>query len=409
MKKFNILPYVLVFLATYFILQWFQGSKAVDPVLSTGDVGLKTNSTEYVTGSDIRVELQNNTTASITIPSGCPNSPFTVSEFTSTGYVPITSTVERDCSSAKDTVVEPGKTASISLLDYSYSLFGDPGKYKITLNLANGEFFTPEFDVTEPGLIKNLWRTFLYNPLLNALIAILIYTPGHSLWLAILILTLFIRTLLLIPSQRAMKAQKRMQEVQPKIEELKKKYADDQSRLAQETMLLWKTSKVSPFSSCLPLLIQFPILIALYYSINGGLSPDSHALIYPALSAFSLNDVNPHFLGFNLFEKSLIVFPLVIGGLQFLQMQLMTKMSKKSGADKLPNEIQTANTMMKYMMPIMIAIFTAQLPAAVGLYWGVSTCYGILQQIVVNKEGPESKKPDGDDDVQVRVINKPHN
>jgi len=204
-----------------------------------------------------------------------------------------------------------------------------------------------------------------------------------------------------------MRAQKRMQDIQPKLEELKRKHANDQTRLAQETMLLWKAHQVNPLSSCLPLLIQFPILIALFYAVNGGLSPDRHILVYSFLPAFSFNDINTYFLGFNLMEKSVIVFPIVIGLLQFAQMQLMmSKKKSKAEAKAMPQEMEAANKMMKYIMPVMIAVFTAGLPSAVGLYWGISTSYGIVQQFVVNKEG--SKSDTTDEEVKVRVINNKH-
>ena len=406
MKKFNILPYLAIFLSTYLILNWWMGSKpTVDTVLTTGDIGMKTAATEYVVGSDIQIELQNNTTESITLPARCPDARVDIYQFTSSGYTKVENTeTDRDCSTAKDLVLTPGDPSTISLLDYSYSLFGTPGKYKVSLTEGDQTFSSPDFTITEPGLIKSLWRTLIYVPLLNALVALLIYMLGHSLALSIILLTLIIRTLLLLPSQKAMKAQKRMQEIQPQIEELKKKYGNDQARLSQETMLLWKNNKVSPLSSCLPLLIQFPILIALYYTINGGLSPDKHSLIYSFLPTFSLNDVNPWFFNFNLLEKSLIVFPILTGGLQFIQMQLMSAKQKKKGAAKVSDEMQAANNMMKYVMPVMIATFTTRLPAAVGLYWAVSTFYGIVQQVVVNKDSSPTMSPQ--DDVQVRVIHR---
>ncbi len=413
MKKFSILPYLLIFTATFLILEWFQGPVQEDPILSAGTIGLQTLEEDYVIGKDIQVEIQNNGTEPIVIPDRCPEPLLHVYRFTSEGYTEVKNSVERDCSKSSELRLEAGEKTKLSLLDYSYSLFGTAGKYKITVEIPSPteedpnailSYASPEFDVETPGLLRNLFRTLIYQPMLNALVAILIYMPGHHLGLGIIALTILIRTLLLIPSQKAIRAQRRLQEVQPKIEELKKQYGNDQTRLAQETMLLWKTQKVSPFSSCLPILIQMPILIALFYAINGGLSPDRNELLYDFLPEFSLSTVNPLFLGFNLFERSLILFPLVIGGLQFLQIQLMNARKKKNGQSKLPQEVEMANKMMKYMMPAMIAVFTAQLPAAVGLYWGVSTFYGILQQLVVNNES--SKPSSSQEEVEVRVIHK---
>lgn len=240
--------------------------------------------------------------------------------------------------------------------------------------------------------------------------ALIIYMPGHQLALAVILLTLIIRSILLVPSMRAMKAQRRMQAMQPKIEALKKKYENDQAQLAQETMKLWKKHKVHPLSSCLPLFIQFPILIALFYVVNGGLSPDRSFLVYDFLPAFDFADINAMFLGFDLLARNFIIFPVAVAALQFIQMQLMMakRKPKKDGAG-MAKEMESANQMMKYVMPVMIGVFAAQLPSAVALYWGTSTLYGILQQLVVNKDGSSLETPTtSEDDVTVRVINKSH-
>ena len=433
MKKFNILPYLFVFMATFVVLQLFN--KSPDPVLSSGEVGLKTTEDEYAIGKDIRVDVQNNQTEPIEVVSQCSEiegrklllPPFKVLKYENESFSEVSKTQNMpECTESIVTTIQPGEKETFSLLNYSYSDFGEIGRYRLELDLSEPSpdneitdeirvvYSTPEFEIHEPGVFTKLWRGIIYQPILNVLIGILIYLPNHPLGLAIILLTVIIRTILLVPSQKAMKAQMRMQEMQPKIEELKQKYKDDQARLAQETMLLWKTSKVNPLSSCLPILLQLPILIALYSVVNGGLSPDRSALIYNFMPSFSLHEIDPFFLGFDLLTRSVIVLPLIVGGLQFIQMQLMmAKQKKKKAAQKegaapkpMQNEMEMANKMMKYIMPVMIAVFTAQLPAAVGLYWGTSTFYGILQQLVVNKEGSKSKTPE--DDVQIRVINKKH-
>ena len=149
------------------------------------------------------------------------------------------------------------------------------------------------------------------------------------------------------------------------------------------------------------MLLQFPFLIALFYVIKGGLNPDNAYLLYTQYGDLGLQNINVNFLGLlDLTKRNFYVLPLVIGGLQFFQMQLaMAKKSKKNG--KQSNEMAMATNMMTYVMPVMIAVFTASLPAGVGIYWGTSTSYGIVQQIFVNK-GPltDSKEP------KVKVITK---
>lgn len=426
MKKFNIWPYLLVFLGSYAALNLFFGGVPSETAIPTGEIVFKTVKTEYAIGKDIKVLIQNNTDSAIELNYPCIQSregsliktpPFTVLKYDSQDFIEDNGLNHPSCQEDSFVQIESGKKSTLILSDFSYSYFSEPTRYKLTLSLPNAEdpetptvLTTPEFTIVQPGYFTEAWRGLIYQPILNLLVAILIFLPGHPLWLGIVLLTLLIRTILLIPSQKGIQAQTRMQAIQPKLEELKKKHAGDQTRLAQETMMLWKTHKVSPFSSCLPMLVQMPILIALFYVVRAGLSADRSIFIYDFLPPFSLASINTHFLGFDLLTKSIIIAPIVIGGLQFLQMQLMmakqNKNKKKGDEAKMQNEVETANKMMKYVMPVMIAVFAAQSPAAVSIYWGTSTFYGIVQQLVVNKKGFNSASPE--DEVEVRVINRTH-
>ena len=208
--------------------------------------------------------------------------------------------------------------------------------------------------------------------------------------MGIILLTLIIKIILLGPNHKALKAQKAMQKVQPQLDALKIKYKNDSQRLAQETMEIWKKYKVSPMSSCLPMLIQFPILIALFYVVKGGLDVINPALLYNTLKGVDLTTINPNFLGIiDLTTVSIIALPIIVGGMQFYQMRLTlgSKAQTKMPAVKegQPNPMPMMNKMMQYFMPILIAVFVASLPAAVGFYWGTSTLFGIGQQLVVNR------------------------
>jgi YidC/Oxa1 family membrane protein insertase len=172
-------------------------------------------------------------------------------------------------------------------------------------------------------------------------------------------------------------------------------------------MALWKEAKVSPFGSCLPILLQFPFLIAVFYAIKDGLNPDNSYLLYKQYADFTFHEINVNFLGIlDLTKINLYVLPILIGGLQFAQMKLMmakkTKKKVENGEKKEKNEMEMANSMMIYMMPVMIAVFTASVPAGVGMYWGTSTIYGIIQQMIVNKTPIQESK--NDPSVKVKVI-----
>lgn len=423
--------WILIFLSISLLMQSMGGNKDLEPELGLNDLGLATVKTEYHLGKEVILKMHNNTDGIITLPDFCNDQLFNIYRYDNANWIEIPLNENKTCDNPY--TLEPGADLSVSYKNWSYRAFSDYGRYHIEVNAyvqhANTEpklmtFTSNEFIVSPRTLLGNLWLQGIYRPILNTLVFLIEIIPGHSLGLAIILLTLLIRTILLIPSQRAMRSQRRMQELQPKLEALKKQYKDKQELLAMETMKLWKEHKVSPVSSCLPIFIQFPILIALYYVVWGGLHIDKIQLLYGFVGDnFSFNDMQTNFLGIlDLTQLSIIVLPLIVGGLQFIQMDLAMSRAKKKQEDKqksstkkevtekakkpgdIQDEMQMATNMMKYFMPVMIAFFTASLPAGVGLYWGTSTIYGIAQQIVVNRESLDKKA--AKNEPTVRVIEK---
>src|SRR3989344_8315591 len=124
------------------------------------------------------------------------------------------------------------------------------------------------------------FNTILTQPLLNVLIWLYNILPGNDIGLAIIVLTLLIRALLYPSFQKSLRAQRELQQLQPKLDELKQKHKDDQAAQAKAMMEFYKENKISPFSSCLPLLIQLPILIALFLALRTGLNGDISADLY---------------------------------------------------------------------------------------------------------------------------------
>ena len=417
----NILLFLVVFLVLNFVFKSCQPSEEQQSALTQQDIGFVTDDTSYSRNKNVTVEIQNNTDQKIIVPQDCPGEPFDVFHYENGGWVQITATPELDCSKADPYTLEPGKKARIPYDNWKHALFSQLGRFKIafTVELADTKSETPEpaaivktyetneFTVEEEGILSKLWDGVFFRPIYNALIFLISVMPGHDLGLALIILTIIIRTILLAPSHKAMKAQRKMQEIQPKIEEIKEKHKGDQQRIAQETMAIWKTQKVNPFGSCLPLLMQFPVLIALFWVVKGGLNPDNTYLLYTTYGDFSFSNITTSFLGLDLLKANLYVLPVIVGLLQFGQMKLaMTQKGKKKSG---PKEMAMASNMMMYFMPVLIAVFTASLPAGVGIYWGTSTLYGVVQQIFVNKSSDKPDKPGDDknsDDVKVRVIDK---
>jgi len=229
----------------------------------------------------------------------------------------------------------------------------------------------------------NLWHEILYRPLFNLLIGIYNIIPGADMGLAIIGLTILIKLLLWPLTHSSLKSQKALQEIQPKLEELKAKHKDDKEALAKAMMELYTAEKVNPLSSCLPILIQLPILIALYQVLSAGLTADSLNALY----AFVPNPgtINETFLGFvNLAERS-IPLAILAGILQFVQTRMLIakrppkKLRTKEGA-KDEDMLAAMNDSMLYFMPVMTVVIGASLPGGLTLYWVAVNAISIFQQ-----------------------------
>lgn len=413
MSKTNkLLKNILLFLAIFLVINYFMQSCQTNKEqtsLSQGNLNFITTENEYSRQQVVTMKLENNTKEPVTIKNECPGEPFNVLHYENNEWKKIEAKPTLDCANTKDLEIAPGAKLSIPYTSWNHVLFSQMGRFRVEL-MATVEgkektIESNEFTIVKESIFKQLWIGAFYRPIYNGLMAIISVMPNYDLGLAIILLTILIRTILLIPSQKAMRAQKRMQEIQPKIEKIKEKYKDDKQKIAMETMAIWKEAEISPFSSCLPILLQLPFLIALFYVINGGLNPDNSYLLYSNYGGLTFSDINVHFFGLlDLTKVNLYVLPLIVGGLQFIQMKLtitkkVPKPDNKATKD-MASQFAAANNMMLYVMPVMIAVFTASLPAGVGLYWGTSTLYGTIQQLYVNKEKSHKKK----DEPSVKVI-----
>lgn len=248
-------------------------------------------------------------------------------------------------------------------------------------------------------MLSTLFNVVLYKPIFNIFVLLYNIIPGHDVGLVILCITILIRLVLYPLTSSSIKAQKSLQELQPKMDELKKKHAEDKQALAQATMELYKTHKVNPFKSCLPMLIQLPILIALYLVLQNGLKS---ANLAETLYAFVHNPgvINPLSFGIVDLSKPNYILAVLAGLAQFLQSKsLTTKTAPKVAgtASKDEDMMATMNKQMLYFMPIMTVIIGFRLPAGLTLYWFLSTLLMWVQQIIVSKRqsgtGNNSDKP----------------
>jgi YidC/Oxa1 family membrane protein insertase len=241
----------------------------------------------------------------------------------------------------------------------------------------------------------NLFHTFLTQPLFNALIWLYNIIPGQDMGFAIIALTVLVKLALWPPTHASLKSQKRLQELQPKVEELKAQYKDDKEGFSKAMIELYGKEKVNPFSSCLPLLIQLPILIALYKVLLSGLNSSSLSDLYPFIKNPEV--INTQFLGWLDLTKKSIPLALIAGILQYFQAKmLMTRHPPKVVAKKPEGKdedvMASVNKSMIYVMPAMTVFIGIGLPGGLALYWVAITVVTIFQQFVAFKQKKQASE-----------------
>ncbi|MBM3188483.1 MAG: YidC/Oxa1 family membrane protein insertase [Chloroflexi bacterium] len=226
-----------------------------------------------------------------------------------------------------------------------------------------------------------IWREGFIRPMLNALL-FLYANVGRSFIVAITIFTVVLR-LITSPLQiKQTRSSKRMSELQPRVAELQKRYGGNKERLVQEQQKLYREAGVNPLGGCLPTLIQFPIWIGLYRSINSILADTPLELmdlgkdVYAGFSA--IKDIVPlqsRFLWLNLAkpDPTPFVLPVLVAGSMWLQQKMMTQPSADA-------QQASMNQTMQLMMPLMFGYFTTQFSSGLALYFLISNIVGIVMQ-----------------------------
>jgi YidC/Oxa1 family membrane protein insertase len=225
-----------------------------------------------------------------------------------------------------------------------------------------------------------------YQPLYNLLVFFYNIIPGNDIGLAIIALTIVVRVILYPFALQSIKSQKAMQDLQPKLSALKEKYKDKKDELAQEMVKLYKNEKVNPLSSCLPVLIQLPFLIAVYKVFQSGLNSSNLNLLYSFVQ--NPNHINSISLGFLDLGKPSYVLAILAGAAQFWQTKMLLTSRPPKGMPGSKDEDITAimNKQMVYFMPLITVVIGVSLPGGLTLYWFVTTLLMALQQLYFFKK-----------------------
>ncbi|MFI5260260.1 MAG: YidC/Oxa1 family membrane protein insertase [Candidatus Paceibacteria bacterium] len=229
-------------------------------------------------------------------------------------------------------------------------------------------------------MISSLFHTAFYNPIYNALVALIALVPGGDVGVAVILLTISIRLILLPFSLSAARTQRAMKLLEPKIKQLKETHKDDKEREAIETLALYKAAEVNPFASILTAFIQIPVLLALYWVFRY----ESFTIVNVArLYSFTPtpHTVSLEFLGLiSVMGKSM--FLAVLAGLtQFLQAHMALSGTMKPSPDGKQGDFQKViGLQLKYVFPFLIAAISYTTSGAVALYFIATNLAGSAQE-----------------------------
>lgn len=239
---------------------------------------------------------------------------------------------------------------------------------------------------------SGFFSTVFYKPLYNTLVLILAAVPGANVGVAIIILTVVVRTVLLPLSHKSVVSQAKMRSLAPHLEKLKEKHKDNKQEQARKTMELYKEHGINPFSGCLLVLIQLPVIFALYFVFFKGLPNLNPEHLYSFVHVPSV--VSMMFLGIILSKKS-IILALLAAITQYYQIKLsippMAPAEKGAKPSFKDDFARSFNVQMRYMLPVIVFGISYSISAAVALYWTTSNLFSIGHELYVKRKAEAIK------------------
>ncbi|HOZ16459.1 MAG TPA: YidC/Oxa1 family membrane protein insertase [Candidatus Portnoybacteria bacterium] len=222
----------------------------------------------------------------------------------------------------------------------------------------------------------DFFNKIFYEPIFNFLIFLYNNIPGHDLGVVIIILTVLVRIILFPLAQKSIKSQMELSRHKDKIKEIQTKFKNKEEQ-SRELMKFYKENKINPFSGCLPMIVQLPIIFALYRAFMNVLSSGNGL-------------INPMFLGImNLSQKSPVLAVLAGIGQFFASQMAMKRTITTPQLGTTEKAAETQKNMMRsmnYFFPIMTVFIALNLPSGLAFYWTISTILGLAQDYFLYKK-----------------------
>jgi len=263
-------------------------------------------------------------------------------------------------------------------------------------------------------MVPYLFNTIFYEPLYNGLIFLVSVTPGNDIGIAVVVLTLIVKFIILPFTHKSTKTQSQMKILEPEIKEIKEKHKEDKQEQAKQTMELYRRHGVNPFTGCLTMIVQLPIIFALYWVFWKGLTIDpalidSFESIPGYINSLLLNQdiiysfVSPpdfikvKFLGLVDVTGKSIILALIAGVSQYFQIKLSMPgnvgLSSLKSTGSLKDDIaKSMSFQMRYILPVFVVVFAYTISAAVALYWATSNIFSVVHELIVKREAEKLKR-----------------
>ena len=236
-------------------------------------------------------------------------------------------------------------------------------------------------------MFSNLWHLFFEDPVYNALVFFINVVPGGDVGIAIILVTVLVKLILFPLSKKAVRTQMIMKRLEPRLKEIKDKYKEDKQKQAEQMMLVYKENEINPLSGLGIILIQLPLIFALYWAFyRGGLPVINPEILYSFIDLPSI--VNMNFLGMVDMAGRSLLLAAAAGITQYYQISLTLPPIKdrKENATLKEDLARSFQLQMKYVMPAFVFVVAYFISAAVALYWLTSNIFGIGQEFVIRKQ-----------------------
>ncbi|MBI2618026.1 membrane protein insertase YidC [Candidatus Kaiserbacteria bacterium] len=236
-------------------------------------------------------------------------------------------------------------------------------------------------------MFSALFSSIIYNPLYNSLIFLINHVPYADVGIAVILLTLGVKFILLPLAHTAIRSQIMMNAIKSDLEAIREKYKNDKQKQARETMALYKEKGVNPFAMILPLLIQIPIILGLYFVFfRGGLPSVNTDLLYSFIPL--PENVNMQFIGLIDMGGKSIALALFAGITQYIHAKIsFPKLEAKTKEPSFKDDLaRSMHLQMRYVLPIIVGVIAYTISAAVALYWTTSNVFAIGQEIFVRRK-----------------------